>query len=202
MFVQVEVPSDNVNQLDTLQAIVILPRGIAAVVPEHAPDPDFGAVLVGAGDEARVRADLGCRVAIGSCRRRSCVGVCRGHDVEMVKSTRCEQFGGTSDCWRVGAWLVDGKTAEQELGCGVLQLVMVIDAVLVPLLGLCLWRVKIRCLVVMFLKLLVLESCCSRLRAITMPPRGIVPLSIHSSTSHALPPAPVDWLSFLVSLEL
>lgn len=65
------------NQLHTLQAVVIFARGVAAVVAEHAPDARLGRVLVGAGDEARVRSDLGRRggrvagaAAVGRCRRR------------------------------------------------------------------------------------------------------------------------------------
>lgn len=79
--VQLQMLPHILNQLHTLQAVVIFARGVAAVVAEHAPDARLGRVLVGAGDEARVRPDFGRRggdgggggttTAVGRCRRRS-----------------------------------------------------------------------------------------------------------------------------------
>ncbi len=47
------------NQLHALDAIVVLARRVAPVVPELTPDARLGAVLVRAGDVAGVRADFG-----------------------------------------------------------------------------------------------------------------------------------------------
>jgi hypothetical protein len=44
-----------VYELNALQAVIILSRGIAAIVLEHAPDLELGRVLVRAGDVAGVR---------------------------------------------------------------------------------------------------------------------------------------------------
>lgn len=44
-----------VYELNALQAVIILSRGIAAIVLEHAPYLELGGVLVRAGDVARVR---------------------------------------------------------------------------------------------------------------------------------------------------
>lgn len=67
---QLQILPHVVDQLDALEAVVVLSRGIAAIVLEHAADLDFGAVLIRAGDEAGVRADSGgMRVAVccGRC---------------------------------------------------------------------------------------------------------------------------------------
>jgi hypothetical protein len=55
MHAQVQMLSDGVDELDTLQAVVILSRGIAAVLLEHAPYLELGGILVRAGDVAGVR---------------------------------------------------------------------------------------------------------------------------------------------------
>ncbi len=93
---QLEVLSDVVDKLHALQAVVILPRGVAAVVLEHAPDLDLGAVLVGARDEAGMGADARGR---RRCRCRAGVAISRGRICSRGRHGSCickEPQGGSS----------------------------------------------------------------------------------------------------------
>lgn len=64
---QLQVLSDVVNQLHTLQSVIILPCWVAAVILEHSSKLELGCVLVRARDETWVRSNLDYRVAV--CRR-------------------------------------------------------------------------------------------------------------------------------------
>jgi hypothetical protein len=61
---QIQMLPHGVYELDALQAVVILSRRVAAVLPEHAPYLKLRGVLVRAGDVAGVRPDATCCVAI------------------------------------------------------------------------------------------------------------------------------------------
>lgn len=61
---QVQMLPHGVDQLNTLQAVIILSRGVAAIVLEHAPYLELGGVLVRAGDVAWMRPNSRGRIAI------------------------------------------------------------------------------------------------------------------------------------------
>lgn len=76
---QIQMLPDGVDELDTLQAVVILSRGVAAILLEHAPYLELRGVLIRAGDVARMRPDSGSCVAIRSRWRR--LEICGRHVV-------------------------------------------------------------------------------------------------------------------------